>query len=513
MIQKCAMRTPPTAHLKNQVLLELVARNAKQARLRWRSKDLESWDLVQPKWEEIKGRIRFQFHDEGRRRVYWLSSIKPKPTGVDLLLCSPKCPLPGLFEVRWQNSPTEYAADSGRLWTVVLYWLRRRFPSHRIIRAVKKPDFSRTLSGLFLRVLFRHAGKERFLIASERNSEEESRLLLSQALLWISSLPRRRVSTRTVYFVVPSGNSAALCHRCQYTRRDRIKTEVWEYSEEESDTPEVRRAVIPDPPQEERDFRWPVLGPFRWSSPLERVLNLAPNLIRRYPRFQDYDSLRLWGLEFAQVMGPDRDRICFGVGGLRTELTSDNFESLRSLVEQILYYRRADTPDVQHPYYRMQAERWMEALILENIPHIFPEMAPESVYSQIPVYLGKEPGRVDILGADRQGTLVVMELKVAADPELPVQALDYWGRVVQNNANGDFERRRYFSEIRLNRHRPKIYLIAPVFSFHDSPENLLRYFDADLEVWKVSVNEDWRCGVRVVRRVRCQWNSEDHETG
>jgi hypothetical protein len=508
------MKTPPPARLKtSRVLLELAASKADEACMRWRSKDLGSWDRVQPKWQAVKGRIRFEFRNEGRKLVYWISSIKPKAAGVSLLLCAPRCPVPELFEVTWQDSISEDTADSGRLWTAIRAWLRYRFPSHTIIKAVKRPDLSRTLSGLFFRVIFRQAGKERLLIAAERNSGEESRLLLSQALLWICSLRNHLRSPRNIQLLVPSGNSATLCHRCQYLSRDRIKAEIWEYDKEESDSPEFRRAALPEPPQEERDFRWPVLGPFRWSSQLEKVLSLAPDLIRRYPRFQDYDSLRLWGLEFAQVMGPERDRICFGVGGIRSELAEDNFESLRSLVEQILYYRRPDSPDVQHPYYRIQAERWMEALILENIPHIFPEMAPESVYSQIPVYLGKEPGRVDILGADRRGTLVVMELKVAADPDLPVQALDYWGRVVQHNASGDFERRGYFSEIRLNRHRPKIYLIAPVFSFHDSTESLLRYFDPDLEIWKISINEDWRCGVRIVRRVRYRWSDENQESG
>jgi len=212
--------------------------------------------------------------------------------------------------------------------------------------------------------------------------------------------------------------------------------------------------------------------------------------------------MRLWGLEFAQVMGPERDRILFGVGNQRTELTEDNFGALRSMVEEILFFRRSDSPDTRHPYYRLQAERWLEALVLEDIPHLFPEMAPESVYSQIPVYLGKESGRIDILGADRRGTLVVMELKVAADPDLPIQALDYWGRVIQHNESGDFERRGYFSEIRLTRRRPKIYLVSPIFSFHDTTESLLRYLDPDLEIWKISVNEDWRCGVKIIRRVQ-----------
>jgi hypothetical protein len=375
---------------------------------------------------------------------------------------------------------------------------------HQILRSSKRSDLAHSLSGSFLRVVFRYRGKDCLLIAADVDIGEESRHAISQALLWLASLsaPKRPAVFPMIHIMVPSGTSGVLVHRCQYLNNNGAKVTVWEYQRGNTNLPEIRRATVPHVPEEDKDFRWPVLGPFRWSSPLEKVLDLAPDLIRRHPRFRDYDSLRLWGLEFAQVMGAERDRICFGIGPVRTELTEDNFDSLRALVLEILYFRRADSPDAQHPYYRLQAERWLESLVLDDIQRLFPEMAPESVYSQIPVYLGNDPGRIDILGADVMGRLVVMELKVTADPDLPVQALDYWGRVIQHSNNGDFERRGYFSEVRLNRQHPKIYLVAPVFSFHDSTEVLLRYLEPDLEVWKISINEDWRSGVRVLRRIQ-----------
>jgi len=100
---------------------------------------------------------------------------------------------------------------------------------------------------------------------------------------------------------------------------------------------------------------------------------------------------------------------------------------------------------------------------------------------------------------------VVMELKVREDPDLPLQAVDYWGRVVAHCRRGDFERRGYFSGIFLSRRAPKIYLVAPVFGFHDSTERLLGFLRSGLEVWKIGINEDWRSGVKVLHRtcLRC----------
>jgi hypothetical protein len=496
-------KTIPAHVLRSQMLLELAKSKADEIYIRWRSTDLGRWGSVNPRWSVLGGRIRFQFHFQGRRLNYWASSVRQQAGGISVGLTDSKSPLPEIFEMLWQELVPQ-PADPRRLWNMVKRWLVLKFPGHRIMRATRRPDLSRTLSGSFLRVLFRHGGRDGLLIAADSDSGDEIHQAAGQALLWLSTTTSTQIAGTipVLYILVPAGMSAVLFHRCGLFDKNRIRVEVWEYLEEDPERPEVRRASAPPVPEEDKDFRWPVLGPFRWSSQLERVLDLAPDQIRRYPRFYDYDSLRLWGLEFAQVIGPERDRILFGIGPQRTELTDDNFDALRSLVEEILYFRRPDCSDTRHPYYRLQAERWLEALVLEAIPQLFPEMAPESVYSQIPVYLGSDSGRIDVLGADRQGTLVVMELKVVADPDLPIQALDYWGRVIQHNENGDFERRGYFSEIRLSRRHPRIYLVSPVFSFHDTTELMLRYLEPDLEVWKISVNEDWRSGVKILRRIQ-----------
>lgn len=494
---------PGTFLQRSEILLELARSRSDTIWIRWRSVERSEWQALNPRWRRVGEKLRFQFEHLDRTFNYEVSSIRQYGWGIRVFLADSRSPIPEAFDIVW-GALLPDRSDPRRLWEIARRWLLSEFPGHRVISAAKRPDLAHTLSGAFLRVHFRHGGKDCFLVAAGAAPADDTQHAIGQALLWLSTLPvsARLASMPALFILVPSGNSAVLFHRCSLLSKERIRPEVWEYGSDDPEAPEFLKAAMPPPPEEEKDFRWPVLGPFRWSSLLGEVLNLAPALIRRYPRFQDYDSLRLWGLEFAQVMGAARDRIVFGVGEHRAELTEDNFDMLRSLIGEILYFRRPDSPDIRHPYYRLQAERWMEALVLEDIPGLFPELAPEAVYSQIPVYLGGESGRIDILGADRQGTLVVMELKVVPNPDLPVQALDYWGRVVQHNENGDFERRGYFSEIRLTRQRPRIYLVSPVFSFHDTTESLLRYLDPDLEVWKISINEDWRCGIKIVRRIR-----------
>jgi hypothetical protein len=496
------MKSSTAAYVrKYQALLNAAKNQGSAAQIRWRSMDLGSWNDLHPRWNLAGGKILFHFFHE-KSRSFRISSIKPNPSGITILLSCPRNPIPEPFDVRWLNPAFEGCQNSGQLWELLRQWLKLNFPACKIMWAGKRSDLARSISGRFLRAIFQTRGHHSLLIAVDPDAGSEAHLALSQALLWLAcpAVENRIKAPASIHFLIPSGSSSILNHRCQYLNRKRVDAKVWEY--EEGKSFQVSRAETSCAGVEDKDFRWPVTGPFRWSAQLEQVLKMAPDLIRRYPRFYDYDSLRLWGLEFAQATGSDRNRICFGVGMPRIELNEDNYDCLRNLVNEIMFFRRPDSPDTQHPYYKLQAERWLESLILENIPELFPEMAPESVYSQIPVYVGKDPGRVDILGADLRGTLTVMELKVSEDADMPVQALDYWGRVIRHNANGDFKRRGYFSEINLNRQRPKIYLVSPVFSFHSSTESLLRYLEPELEVWKIAINEDWRCGVKILRRVR-----------
>jgi hypothetical protein len=499
------MRERTDAHLRRyRLLLSLADARGSSAQVIWRSTRLGSWKDVSARWTESAGRIRLGFNAFERGVLRWVSRVQQTSSGLRIFLSDRRKPIPEEFRVVWDGDSEEADPAAGDLWSLSQRWLRERFPGVQVLSARRSTDAARSLSGSFLRIVFRARGFDHIGIVSDPGSvPDSSRSALTQALLFLSTRSREHPahSVPRVHLLVPSSQSAVLFHRSRFLNAGRVRVEIWEYDGNPG-REKIGPAPYPPEPVEERDFRWPVLGPFRWSEPLAKVLDLAPEFIRRYPRFQDYDSLRLQGLEFARAMGPDRDRLCFGVGTHKVELEENSFPALRAMIDEILFYRRADSPDTRHPYYRLQAERWLETLILEHVDELFPELSPESVYPQIPVYLGKEAGRVDILAADRCGNLVVMELKVSEDPNLPVQALDYWGRVIGHNLNGDFEKRGYFSRTRLSREPPTVYLVSPVFSFHDSTERLLAFLDPNLEVWKVAVNEDWRSGVRILGRLR-----------
>ncbi|MGH8527196.1 MAG: hypothetical protein ACREXY_24220, partial [Gammaproteobacteria bacterium] len=274
---------------------------------------------------------------------------------------------PNELRVVWPETSSETApARAKDFWETIRPWVRAHWPGCTIVSATQRADRAHKISGAFLRVQLLYRGRVCLLVGcGAAVPVETTNEMLAQGLLWVSWLQknRRLDGLPTLCLMVPGGHSGILYHRARYLNPGRIRVEIWEH-EDLAEQGSVRPAPPPPPPEENRDFRWPLLGPFRWSAVLARVLDLAPNLIRRYPRFQDYDSLRLCGLEFARVFGEERDRVSFGIGSHQSDLTDENFAELGSLVEEILFFRRPDTPDTHHPYYTLQSERWLESLIL-----------------------------------------------------------------------------------------------------------------------------------------------------
>jgi hypothetical protein len=503
------MKKVMPAFLRNQISqMSLLEENKSIARVRLGARELGTWESLHPRYWCAGKEIILQISILGRCVAYSLRTVRCITGGVRLQLSGPGHTGQEYLEVRWVENADDAFPPEVNARLLLNSWIKSEFPGSQIVSCMQRTDLAKSLSKSFVRTYFRHRGKNLMALANDIDDAScDPDSGLTQALIWLGQLQRNQLLVRevpTIYILVPLNCSATLFHRSTLLNPRRVKVQVLEYERSASTPWAVGKAPQPSPPIEDRDYRWPALGPFHWSPLLLRVLDLAPGAISRYPRFQEYDSLKLAGLEFAQACGPNRERIFFGVGSLKKELTDESFPELTALVDEILFYRRADSPDPFHPYYRAQSERWLETLIMDRAPDLFPELVPECIYSQIPVYLGKDPGRVDVLGMNEGGGLVVMELKIGPDPDLPLQALDYWARVLRHNRNGDFERRSYFAGRRLKRSFPIIYLVSPVFSYHDTTEKVLRFVNPKIEVWKISVNEDWRCGVKILRRDRIE---------
>jgi hypothetical protein len=207
--------------------------------------------------------------------------------------------------------------------------------------------------------------------------------------------------------------------------------------------------------------------------------------------------LRFRGLSIVKW---DDGRVFFGTGERREELVAGNWPALKELLADLEIHRHPFASDTRHALYRAQAERWLEAIVQEDVTRIDAQLDARFVYTQVFANAGGEHGILDLLGVTRSGRLAILELKATEHIHLPLQAAGYWRHVRHHLERDDLPRYGYFPGVALQAAPPLVYLVAPALRFHPASDELLRYLAPEVEVVRVGLAESWRRGVRVVMR-------------
>ncbi len=250
----------------------------------------------------------------------------------------------------------------------------------------------------------------------------------------------------------------------------------------------------------------------RCQTGVARLMALVPAAARERVEVRASSAtevgLLLHGLEFARVRHgvaahsfAREDEASFGAGANETPLTGENESLCRELCVRLFQSRR---PDGAHtdPLFRMQPERWLESRLRAAIAELMPGLRGDLMYTQVPALSSGDRGLLDLLTLDRNGRLVVIELKADEDLHLPLQALDYWIRVRALNDDRQpesggrpltaFERQGYFAGAEVSPLNPRLLLVAPALRIHPANEPVLRYFSPKVEWELVAVSEHWR---------------------
>ena len=385
-------------------------------------------------------------------------------------------------------------------------WLRRllerEFPRARLEGVSTAADLKRSFSALYTRARLRE-GERCWAVLGVNAGEGAAAVdaLLTYALIWFH-WNRQRYPERVwagVRLFLPAGRTQTTAHRLAYLDPARLRAELYAVDEEEfacarvdeRDFGNVETRLVPARRAEE------ILA--AESSAVERIRALAPEEIEEVvPAGRNELSLRLRGLEFARSVG---GQVSFGVGPVQQPLIQENFSALAALIERLRRERTADPASGgASAYYRLQAERWLESIV-RAAPHaIDPRLEPERLYRQVPAVSAGERSVADLLGATRDGQLVVIELKASTDLHLPLQGLDYWLGVRWHHQRGELAQCGYFPGVNLKPSPPELLLVAPALQFHPTTEALVGYLAAAVRVTLVGINEDWRRELKVVFR-------------
>jgi hypothetical protein len=218
------------------------------------------------------------------------------------------------------------------------------------------------------------------------------------------------------------------------------------------------------------------------------------------------ETLRYFGLPFARVrtlLGSVK--VWFGINRSHRRLLEEStWNEWQNLLRDLREHRSASALDHRHAFYRAAPEAWLESLLRRNITTLDPGLIIAPLHAQFRTARGAKLGirPIDLLALRQDGRLVVIELKVSEDREHVLQGADYWRRVEAHRRRGHIARANLFGARSIRDEPPLVYLVAPTLRVHPSFQTLAACISSDIEIYRFDINEDWRSGVRVMRRIR-----------
>jgi hypothetical protein len=378
--------------------------------------------------------------------------------------------------------------------------LAEQFPDESVESLTASPDLEHSISGSYARGLLRR-GSSHFVVLAVPDGESTDTVesSLTFALLWLDRARNssRRGTINALRLILPKGAARHVAHRAAALNPD-LSIELYERDPVRETLEKI------DPRRAGNQDTW--LVPHRESqalldssrSALDPVVALSPRAVTVHPTAQSREVwLRFRGLAFARW---DDGRVYFGCPDAREELSPSSLPALKNLLQHLENYRHPLATETRHALYRGQPERWLEALVREDVTRVDAALDPRFVYSQVFAQAGGEHGILDLLTVTRSGRLAILELKASEHIHLPLQAAGYWLRIRRHLEQSDFARYGYFPGIELQAASPLVYLVAPALRFHPSTDILLRYLSPELESTRVGLAESWRRGLRVVMR-------------
>jgi hypothetical protein len=386
--------------------------------------------------------------------------------------------------------------------------LERTFREWHVLQLSSSMDLGHSFGPLYTRGLVRR-GHSAFAVLGVGREETQASAdaALTFAILWMNACRESlaaKAQVEGVKLVVPRGASQLTRARMSRLNPEAAKWQLYELDEREgtlaevdcSDAGNLDTHLVRCPDQQAAHERF--------GECIARITALSP-AIKAVVTSAAEISFRIHGLTFAHTrIVTDQSfrpapQTSFGVGAEEMPLTSGNAAQFEQLVRAIVAARTRRSAHA-HPFWRMHAERWLESRVLEDVCALEGRLDPAHVYSQVPAFSAADRAMVDVLTSTRDGRLAVIELKADEDIHLPLQGLDYWGRVQWHHARGEFQRSGYFPGRELASSPPLLLLVVPALHIHPATDTLLRYLSPEVDWTLVAINERWRDELDVIFR-------------
>jgi hypothetical protein len=361
--------------------------------------------------------------------------------------------------------------------------------------------------GRYARILLRHTARELIAVTGPVAVADKSDTdaFLSATLIWFMRLTERARPpyVRKLWLVAGNDSIERLGKAVALLREDlRRVISLYKIDDEWLGLAPVAATKLIDlwhrAPER---FRRPPQGSVSESA--QNIIAISPGAID-VVRSRRGETLRYRGLAFARVRRVmNRESVWFGTKGAggRRLLDDSTREEWSKLLLDLEEHRRAGSADPRHALYRAAPEAWLESELRRDITRLDPGLRLAPLHAQFrPTNRDAHSRPIDLLALRHDGRLAVIELKVSEDREHVLQGADYWLRTEIYRRHGHLTRARLFGDALISDEPPLVYLVAPLLRFHPSFAQLARSITPEIEIYRFDLNEDWRAGVRVVRR-------------
>jgi hypothetical protein len=477
---------------------------------------------------ESHSRCLLQLWSEERNIVRTVVEIQPRAQCLRVMTRRMGAAKPQALElVPNSDRRTPTARDSARrsFQRLLERVLTRAFPGSNINGLRSAMDLEHSFGPAYIRGrLLRGTAAEAIIAVGETESAATIDGILTLGILWLDYCREKNDARRhfgSLKVIVPKGSEQTTAERMAWLNHAAADFRLFTLDERSEELAPV-------------DFRdrgnqvvrlvhsfSPTAALARCQSGIDTILNLLPDnaksRIEIHPRSAAEVGLTLHGLEFARVRhGTDahsfarEQQITFGAGANETPLTKETADLCRELCARLFASRQRDGVH-KDPLFRIQPERWLESEFRAGLSELLPALRGDQIYAQVPAFSSGDRGMLDLLTLDRDGRLIVIELKADEDMHLPLQALDYWIRV--RALNGDrqrtagsgrplsaFEREGYFPGVEVSLEPPRLLMAAPALRIHPANIPVLRYLSPQVGWELLALSEDWRHKLQVVFR-------------
>ena len=350
-------------------------------------------------------------------------------------------------------------------------------------------------NGRMANILIESPNKEHTAVLGDVTNGLTAETLLASTFLWLERLNSRRKRPVLSAWIVAEKKQARALRRLHtlLNRNAKSRVVIVEINDEKlKPLDEWTLSAL----WREKPRKLSIPSEVRVSKTLGEIIGISPDAIDSL-RSKQGETARFHGLPFARIrslMG--KERSWFGVGKQRRPLLPENVEDLGKLVDELDRFRRPDSPNPRHEYYRASPELWLESILKRDIQKLDANLILSPIYNQF----RSSTDKIDLLALRRDGRLVVIELKTSPDRQMVFQAADYWRKVELQRRRGVLAKARLFGDLEIKDEPTLVYAVAPALSFHRDFEYFARMLAPEIELWRFELHEDWRREIRVIAR-------------